>query len=80
MKTTAPNSPSERAKERVTPTSSAGAMAGRITRRKMVKGWAPSVTAACSNCGSRSSSTGWTVRITKGIEVKDMAAATPQIV
>ena len=80
MKTTAPNSPSERAKLSVTPVIKAGRIAGNTTLRKIVKDEAPSVAAACSYCGSRSSSTGCTVRTTNGIEVNDIASATPQIV
>ena len=55
----------------------AGQIAGSTTRRKMAKGRAPSVIAACSSVGSRSSSTGWIARTTKGIEVKVIARITP---
>ena len=69
--------PSERAKATVEPASHAGRIAGSTTRRKIAKGRAPSVIAACSSAGSRSSSTGWMARTTNGVEVKAMASVTP---
>ena len=80
IKITAPNSPSERAKAMVVPIRKAGRIAGKITLVKIWNGVAPSVRAASSWPGSRSSRIGWTVRTTKGIEVKDIAIAMPQIV
>jgi hypothetical protein len=58
MKITEPYSPTLRAKASAKPVSRAGAIAGRITRRKAWARDAPSDAAASSTSDSRSCSTG----------------------
>ncbi len=77
MKITAPNSPSERAKASEQPARKAGKIAGKMTERKMRRSDAPSVSAASSTSGPRSSRTGCTVRTTNGRLVNTIAMAMP---
>src|ERR1700730_7120189 len=70
MKITEPYSPIARAKANANPLSQAGKISGKITRRKIVALLAPRLNAACSYSVSQSSSTGWTVRTTKGSPTK----------
>ena len=77
MNTTEPYSPIARANESDTPAASAGASAGRITRRNVCQRSAPSVAAASStSCGSVSS-TGCTLRTTNGSPMKVSATVMP---
>ena len=76
MNTTAPNSPSDRANAIVTPARNAGRISGQITSAKTCHGRAPRLCAASSISAEMSSSTGWTVRTTKGIEVKTLERPT----
>src|SRR5829696_3523035 len=66
MSTTAPNSPTARAKASATPDRIAGATVGRTMRRKIAAGDAPSEAAASSTSRSSSCRTGCTVRTTNG--------------
>ena len=77
MKMTEPYSPTARAKASAKPVSSAGAMPGRMTRVKVCQRLAPRQLAASSSSRSASSSTGWTVRTTKGRPMKIRAMTTP---
>ena len=77
MKITEPYSPSARAKASAKPVSRAGARVGRMTRRKVWPRLAPRVAAASSSSLCRSSSTGCTVRTTKGRPMKVRATNTP---
>jgi hypothetical protein len=64
--TSEPYSLIPRAKDRAAPAAIAGVSDGRITRRNVVSRLAPSDAAASSVSRSRVSSTGCTVRTTKG--------------
>ena len=66
MKITLPYSPTARAKARLKPEISAGSTAGSTTNQKRWRLVAPKVCAASSTSLSRSCSTGWIVRTTKG--------------
>jgi hypothetical protein len=77
MKTTEPYSPSARANASVNPVTAAGTRIGRRTWRKVCQRPAPSTAAASSTSASRSSSTGCTVRMTKGSPMKVSAIVTP---
>jgi len=77
MKITEPYSPSPRASASTKPVAAAGASSGRTTRRSVASRPAPSVAAASSSAGSRSASTGCTVRTTKGRPMKVSATTTP---
>ena len=77
MKMTEPYSPTARANASAKPVRSAGSMAGRITRKKVCSRFAPSEAAASSSSRSASSSTGCTVRTTKGKPMKISAITTP---
>ena len=78
MKTTEPYSPSARAKASAKPVNSAGSISGKTTRQKVCQAFAPRLRDASSNCTSRSSSTGCTVRTTNGMPMKVMAINTPR--
>ncbi|MGY3121309.1 hypothetical protein ACVWXQ_005246 [Bradyrhizobium sp. S3.14.4] len=77
MKITEPYSPTARAKASARPVSSAGPSEGRITRMMVCQRLAPRLPAASSISGSRSWSTGCTVRTTKGMPMKIMATKMP---
>ena len=77
MKITEPYSPIARAKAMAKPVSSAGAIDGKITRAKVCQRVAPRQVAASSSSFSASSSTGCTVRTTKGRPMKISAITTP---
>ena len=77
MKMTEPYSPRPRAKASAKPVSSAGRIVGRMTRQKVCQRRAPSVAAASSTSGSRSCSTGSTVRTTNGRPMKISATTMP---
>ena len=77
MKTTEPYSPRARAKASAKPVIQAGSRAGRTTRRNVCKRLAPRLAAASSTSGSRLSSTGWSVRTTKGRPMKVRAIVMP---
>ncbi|OQA28036.1 MAG: hypothetical protein BWY58_00624 [Chloroflexi bacterium ADurb.Bin344] len=77
MKMTEPYSPMARANAIAKPVSSAGATVGKITWRKVCQRVAPRQVAASSNSFSASSSTGCTVRTTKGRPMKISAITTP---
>jgi hypothetical protein len=77
MKITEPYSPRPRANARAKPVSSAGRIAGRITRPKACQRRAPRVAAASSTSASRSWSTGSTVRTTNGRPMKIRAMTIP---
>jgi len=72
-----PNSPIARAKLNSVPLIKGMASVGSTMRRKMVRPPAPSVAAASSCARSRSSSTGWMVRTTKGKVMKRSAKMMP---
>ncbi len=72
-KLTEPNSPIARANARPVPVSIAGTRFGRMMRRAMRNGDAPSDAAAASMSRSSSMSTGCTVRTTKGSVTKSNA-------
>src|SRR5690554_2106039 len=78
MKITAPNSPRLRAKDNATPVTSAGHSEGKRTLRNTRASDAPRLTAASSSAADSSSSTGCTVRTTKGMLVKAMATMMPR--
>src|SRR5215216_6126256 len=78
IRTTEPNSPSARPSARPAPETIAGARLGRITRRKIVGGRAPSDAAASSASRSSSISTGCTERTTNGSVTNSRAARTAQ--
>ena len=77
MKITEPYSPIARAKAIAKPVSSAGMIDGRITFVKVCRRVAPRLVAASSSSFSVSSSTGCTVRTTKGSPMKISAITTP---
>ena len=77
ISTVEPNSLMARAKASAVPAAIAGAMFGRMIRRKIVAGLAPSDAAACSISRSSSSSTGCTVRTTNGSVTNSSARTTP---
>jgi hypothetical protein len=77
MNTTEPYSPIARANASANPVSSAGPTLGRITRVKICHRRAPRLAAASSTSTSRSSSTGCTVRTTKGRPMKSRAIVIP---
>ncbi|MNT91497.1 hypothetical protein D3C72_2326060 [compost metagenome] len=77
IKTTEPYSPVARAKDSANPVSSAGRIAGRITRWKVCSRLAPRLAAASSSSCSTSSSTGCTVRTTNGRPMNVSATTTP---
>ena len=74
---TAPNSPSARAIVSTTPYATAQRIAGRVTRRNVWNGEAPSVAAACSCSMPISRSTGTTSRTTNGSETKIVTRIIP---
>jgi hypothetical protein len=78
IRTVEPNSLIERAKARAVPAAMAGTMLGRMIRRKIFVGLAPSDAAASSMSRSSSSSTGCTVRTTKGRVTNSRATTTPE--
>ena len=77
MKMTEPYSPTARAKASEKPVRIAGVSRGRITREMVCQRLAPSVAAASSSSCSNSSSTGCTVRTTKGRPMKMSAMTMP---
>ncbi len=77
IRTSEPNSPIERANASAMPERIAGVRFGRMIRRKVVNGPAPSDAAASSMSVSSSSSTGCTERITNGRVTNSSAMTTP---
>ncbi len=77
MKITEPYSPSARAKASAKPVINAGVTIGRITFVNVCRREAPSVAAASSTSFCRSSSTGCSVRTTKGNPMNVSATNTP---
>ena len=77
IRTSEPNSPIERAKASAIPERIAGRRFGRMIRRKVVSGPAPSEAAASSMSVSSSISTGCTERITNGRVTNSSAMTTP---
>jgi hypothetical protein len=77
MKITEPYSPTPRAKASAKPVSTAGKIAGRITRVAICQRLAPRLAAASSSSASRSASTGCTVRTTNGRPMKTRAMRMP---
>ena len=80
MSTTAPNSPTARAKASVTPERIAGSRFGKTIRRKIAVGRAPSEAAASSISVSSSSNTGCTARTTNGSVTNSSASSSPSLV
>ncbi len=78
MKITEPYSPRARAKASTKPVIAAGSSSGKSTRRKVCQRPAPRLAAASSTSGSRSASTGCTVRTTNGRPMKVSATTTPR--
>ena len=76
ISTTEPNSPTARANASAAPDRIAGTRLGRMMRRKVVSGAAPSEAAACSISRSSSISTGCTARTTNGSVTNSSASAT----
>ncbi len=77
MKMTEPYSPSVRASESANPVRNDGATSGKMMRRKIVNGRAPSEAAACAYSRGRPAITGCTVRTTKGNPTNVSASSTP---
>ncbi len=77
IRITEPNSPIARANASAVPARSAGLRFGKMTRRKVVSGLAPSDAAASSISRSSSSSTGCTARTTNGRVTNRSATAIP---
>src|SRR5271170_6477646 len=77
MKITDPYSPTARANESAKPVNTDGNNVGTITRQNVCQRLAPSDAATCSTSGSRSSSTGCTVRTTKGRPMNTSANVIP---
>ena len=77
MKITEPYSPTARANANAKPVSKAGIRLGRMTLTTMCQRLAPRLAAASSISASRSISTGWTVRTTKGMPMKIIATKMP---
>ena len=77
MKITEPYSPTARANARPTPPSSAGRIAGSITRQNRCAGVAPRVCAASSTSRSNSKISGWAWRTTNGRPMKTSAMKIP---
>ena len=77
MKITDPYSPTARARASAKPVRIAGISEGRITWNTVWRRLAPSVADASSSSRSNSSSTGCTVRTTKGRPMKISAMAMP---
>ena len=75
--TIAPNSPMARAKLSSAPLARGRISGGRVMRRKIVQPLAPRVVAASSWVRSRSISTGWTARTTKGKVMNSSARMIP---
>ncbi len=78
MNTTEPYSPMPRAKARVKPDRSAGSISGKITFQKVRTRPAPRIWAASSYWLSNFSSTGWTLRTTKGMPMNTSATVMPR--
>src|SRR6266545_3034626 len=77
ISTTAPNSPTARAKASATPERIAGSRFGKMMRRKIAKRDAPSDAAASSISRSSSSSTGCTVRTANGRSISAFTTPCP---
>ena len=80
ISTSDPNSPTARAKASAVPVRIAGARLGRMIRRTIVSGFAPSEAAASSISVSSSIRVGCTARMTNGSVTNSSARTTPIMV